>query len=127
MQIAVWFALSLSKLVYSGTSQIERPVREYFLWSGGNERLPKTKLNKKKTKKVVQSFLRQLSLTFSMIPTSCRMNLYVKSRVFFMKSIILRKKFRAMCPSILHVYLCSLLFLQISYATWEPIREPASV
>lgn len=43
MQVAIWFALSLSKLVYSGPSQIERPVREYFLWSGDNERLPKKK------------------------------------------------------------------------------------
>lgn len=43
MQVAVWFALSLSKLVYSEASQIEHPVREYFLWSGDNERLQKKK------------------------------------------------------------------------------------
>lgn len=39
MHVAVWFILNLSK--YSGASQIEHSVREYFLWSGGNERLLK--------------------------------------------------------------------------------------
>lgn len=41
MQVAVWFALSLNKLVYSGALQIERPIREYFLGSGDNKRLQK--------------------------------------------------------------------------------------
>lgn len=71
--------------------------------------LEATKDYQKKKKKVVQSFLRLLSLTFSMIPTSCRMNLYVKSRVFFMKSII------PLYPPILRLFM--LLFLQTSYAS----------
>lgn len=42
-------------------------------------------------KKVVWS-VRRLSLMFPMIPNRYRLNTYVKSRVLFMKSIVLRVK-----------------------------------
>lgn len=87
------------------------------MWSGSNERLPKERSLELKTI-VIDVF------------HDPKLSTYVKSRVLFMKSLVLRgKELQShavpFCPSIVHIYLCLCCFFRLSILAWGRIRGPA--